>query len=229
MLVGNVTTCEWRVNPQGQLIRALLGSTETIGDLPHAQVVEQPAAYVQRPHFHEIDQYQVIVGGSGHIGRIAVESGHYHYTDRATTYGPIVGDADGIHYLVLRPRGEHGVDIRAKFMPESRSIRSRRGGRHLYGDARDARPDAWTETSNNGDGALVATIRVAPEIPVPEPADRDTGGPGYVALLDGEFTAAGTRLHAPSVIWLEVSDTWPDIATVSGGTAGWFSFARHWA
>ncbi len=229
MLVGDVTTCAWRVNPQGQLIRALLGSTETIAKLPHAQVVEQPGAYVQRPHFHEIDQYQVIVGGSGHIGRRAVGLGDYHYTDRATTYGPIIGDADGINYLVLRPRGEHGVDIRAKFMPESRAIRSRPPGRHRFGTASAPEPNAWHESSNIGDGALVLVTRVEPGGALFEPVDRHAGGPGYLVALRGEFATAGRVLSAPSVIWLEVGDPWPNVVGTTACVAGWFSFARAWA
>src|ERR1700748_968279 len=98
MIIGNVTTCPSRVNAHGQVIRALIGSTATVADLPHAQVVEQPAAYVQQPHFHEIDQYQVVVLGAGTIGRHEVVRGQYHYTDRATTYGPIVGAQEAIHY-----------------------------------------------------------------------------------------------------------------------------------
>ena len=187
------------------------------------------AAYVQPPHFHEIDQYQVIVGGSGRIGRAVVEFGQYHYTDRATTYGPIIGDSDGIRYLVLRPRGEQGVDIRAKVMPESRSIRSRRPGRHLFGDARVTEPGVWLNASNNGDGALVTAIRIVSGASMPEPTERGTGGPGYIVVLDGEFGAAGERLCATSVIWLETSDPWPDITCFANGVIAWFSFAREWA
>jgi hypothetical protein len=230
MLIGNIVTSPARTNRKGQTIRALLGLSSTVADIPHAQVVEQPPGVVQEPHFHEIDQYQLITAGSGRIGAKPVTSGQYQYTDRATTYGPIVGAADGINYLVLRPRGEPGVDISARFMPQSRHLRSRRPGRHRYGDTAAVSEDPgnwWRLSSDAGDGGLVATA-IAPEgLPVTEPSRRSECGPGYLVVLRGSLVVNGERLGSPSVVWVEVDDPWPRIeGGPSGGTAVWFSFSR---
>jgi hypothetical protein len=74
-----------------------------------------------RAHFHEVDQFQIVVNGSGHVGRDRVEVGAIHYTDGYTTYGPIRTELPvGIHYLTLRARPTLGIN----YMPESRAKRS---------------------------------------------------------------------------------------------------------
>jgi len=212
-------------------VRALVGRKETVAEIPHAQVVEQPAHIVQRPHYHEIDQYQVVTVGSGRIGNVKVEPGSFHYTDRATTYGPIVSDPDGIHYVVLRPRGDVGVDVEAQYMPEARRLRSRRPGRHRFGSSESVMTgrvqNVWHEGLDNGDGAVVEAIHLAAGMAMPEPVRRGDCGPGYLVALRGLLFLRGTELVAPSVLWLEETDAWPEVLTRDGAAvAAWFSFSR---
>ena len=42
---------------------------------PQGFLVEQPPGSVTPPHFHEVDQFQVFVGGDGRIGNPRAESG----------------------------------------------------------------------------------------------------------------------------------------------------------
>ncbi len=231
MLVGDVSTCPWMVNARGLTVRALVGRKETVAEIPHAQVVEQPAHIVQRPHYHEIDQYQVVTAGSGRIGNIKVGPGYFHYTDRATTYGPIVSDPGGIHYVVLRPRGDIGVDVEAQYMPEARQCRSRRPGRHGFGSSEAVMTgrveNAWQQSLDNGDGGLVEAICLAAGTVMPEPVGRSDCGPGYLVALRGSLVAGDTELVTPSVLWLEETDEWPEILThADAAVAAWFSFSR---
>ena len=230
MIVGDVSTCPWWVNSRGLTVRALVGTKETVAETPHAQLVEQPADIVQRPHYHEIDQYQVVTYGSGHIGKKPVRLGSFHYTDRATTYGPILSDPDGIHYAVLRPRGDAGVDVEAMYMPEAKAIRSRNPGRHAFGDSEpvltEGAESGWRQSLDNGDGAMAETVRLAGGAHLPEPHGRSDCGPGYVVVLRGSLVTGGAELVAPSVVWLEATDAWPEIkAGGDGSVAGWFSFS----
>jgi hypothetical protein len=231
VLVGSVAKAPVRVNDNRQTIRELLGTSRTVAVIPHSHVVEQDSTVIQEPHFHEIDQYQMVVGGSGRIGAKPLSVGGYHYTDRATTYGPIIGGAEGLHYLVMRPLGEPGVDISGKFMPQSRHLRSRRPGRHIYGDATAPLADGprgeWVLASDLQDGGIVTSVAVPAAAQVPEPARRDQCGPGYAVALEGSFTMNGETLDPPSVIWMEVTDQWPQItAGQDGGTIIWLTFSR---
>lgn len=84
------------------------------------------AGAVTRAHFHEVDQFQLFVEGRQRVGSATVEPVTLHYADAHTPYGPIVGDETGVHYLTYRSQPDPG----ARWMPESRHLRRRRGGRH---------------------------------------------------------------------------------------------------
>lgn len=101
------------------------GSHTAVGDGPQAYLVRQESPEL-RAHFHEVDQFQVVLDGVGKLGRDDARRGTLHYTDGFTTYGPIVTDpAVGLSYLTLRKTPTTGLN----YMPEEREKRAReRGG-----------------------------------------------------------------------------------------------------
>ncbi len=88
---------------QGTTVHEIVGDRSTPWDGPCGHLVTQAPVDVVPPHFHEADQYQVFVAGSGRIGGHPVAVGTVHYSDGYSGYGPIVPDADGCAYLTLRP------------------------------------------------------------------------------------------------------------------------------
>ncbi len=83
---------------------------------PHAFLVEQDPNTTILTHFHQQNQFQVIMGGSGTLGRHVVEPLLVHYAGAYTGYGPIICGPQGIQYLTLRAHHDPG----ANFMPEAR-------------------------------------------------------------------------------------------------------------
>src|ERR1700723_580527 len=83
---------------------------------PMAFLVEKEPHAVTKPHFHEADQYQVIVQGGGRLGTHAVGTVAVHYTDAWSAYGPIVAADDGIAWFTLRNAWDPG----ARYMPTER-------------------------------------------------------------------------------------------------------------
>jgi hypothetical protein len=83
---------------------------------PMAFLVEKQAAAVVHPHFHQADQYQVVVQGSGRLGLHDVASVAVHYTDAYSAYGPIVASGEGVSWFTLRNAWDPG----ARYMPEHR-------------------------------------------------------------------------------------------------------------
>lgn len=84
---------------------------------PNAFLVEQGANVVLPPHFHKNCQFQLVVRGSGMLGRShALRPLTLHYANADTGYGPITAGADGLQYLTLRPVAETG----AYYLPQSR-------------------------------------------------------------------------------------------------------------
>ena len=83
---------------------------------PMAFLVEKGPGAVTRPHFHQADQFQVVVAGRGMLGDHEFSDGAVHYTDAYSAYGPIVAGKSGIWWFTLRNRWDPG----ARYMPAER-------------------------------------------------------------------------------------------------------------
>jgi hypothetical protein len=80
---------------------------------PMAYLVEQSAGSTVEPHFHQVDQFQIFMGGSGHIGAHALTGVTVHYSGAYSPYGPIVASPSGVEYMTLRRNWDPG----AQWMP----------------------------------------------------------------------------------------------------------------
>lgn len=103
-----------REYPEHQLSQGPLPELDTL--YPVGFLVEQDPDTTVRGHFHEADQFQVIVGGSGRMASHPVQAFAVHYTNAHSPYGPIVAGAEGVHYFTLRNSYDRG----ARYMPEAR-------------------------------------------------------------------------------------------------------------
>jgi hypothetical protein len=80
---------------------------------PMAFLVEQDPGSTASAHYHQADQFQVIVDGSATMGTHAVKPVTVHFAARHTAYGPIRADNEtGVHYFTLR----NSFDPGARFM-----------------------------------------------------------------------------------------------------------------
>lgn len=78
-------------------------------DKPHASLNEPDPGLLASTHFHRVDQFQVVVGGKGKIGRHELSPYCVHFTRAYTPYGPLLSDAeDGLKFIVLRARHDAG-------------------------------------------------------------------------------------------------------------------------
>jgi hypothetical protein len=83
--------------------------TSVLGEAPQAFLIDMSADETILPHYHEVDQYQVFVAGSGGLGRHAVPTLAVHYTDHHTGYGPIKAGPRGYSYFTLRAKTDSGA------------------------------------------------------------------------------------------------------------------------
>ncbi len=114
------------------------GSARISGrERPQGFYVEQAPGSTVPPHFHEVDQFQVVVRGRGVLGRHAISPVSVHYTNAYTGYGPIHADPGGLDYFTLRARHDSG----ARFFPEGRAQQKKGPRRHLLAEAPSA-PEA---------------------------------------------------------------------------------------
>src|SRR5215470_2418669 len=61
-------------------------------DYPHAFLVQSQGVRIARPHFHEVAEWQIFIGGSGKIGRHDLLPITVHYASAYTPYGPLAPD-----------------------------------------------------------------------------------------------------------------------------------------
>jgi hypothetical protein len=96
---------------------------------PMAFLVEQPPGSVVNAHFHEANQFQIVVAGDGSLGSHAVRPVAVHYSNAYSAYGPITAGREGLQYFTLR----NGYDRGARYLPAARQ--ELRGVRRRFREA----------------------------------------------------------------------------------------------
>ena len=186
---------------------------------PMAFLVEKGPGAVTRPHFHQADQFQVVVAGRGMLGDHDFSDGAVHYTDAYSAYGPIVAGKSGIWWFTLRNRWDPG----ARYMPAERGVLRAARDRHQY----------WELTTEAEPSALLDELCEATEIscrPVLEgedglagwryrtaiagPAPSAGGGQFWLVLAGDAAVDGGDPLPANSCIFVGSKE--PAFAGASG-------------
>jgi rubredoxin len=92
----------------GLLYTPMLGARDK-PDLPHAALAQFDPGRISRPHFHLRDQFQVVVGGKGSLGRHEIYPYTVHFSRAYTPYGPLVsGAGTGLTFFVMRAHPDPG-------------------------------------------------------------------------------------------------------------------------
>jgi hypothetical protein len=118
------------VTAGGHLVKNYFGAVNTKGNSAQAYLVKlRDADSRVIPHFHDVDQFQVVIEGSGRFGKKEMRPVAFHYADAYTPYGPISPDAKGLWYFTLRMTTSGGFFA----MPGSRSIMMGKRGRSAVG------------------------------------------------------------------------------------------------
>src|SRR5882757_3529874 len=134
-----------------------------------AFLVEQEAGATVAPHFHFVDQFQVIVSGGGILGRHPVSPLTVHFAGAHTGYGPIIPGEKGLSYFTFRASAD---ETGAQYLPEA-SARMRKGQRrNLVAEHLPLSPQASMVSRQQNeidvgleaaDGLSVELLRIAPK------------------------------------------------------------------
>lgn len=186
----------------------LMGDLDPATTGPQVQALMQEHDNVIASHFHDVPQFQVIVGGSGIIGRHHMTKGMLRYVDAHRVYGPVRPDEGGLVYLTLRREHDPGP----LYMPESRdALADRRpvDPRGLGFDC-DALDTCWREVRyGDSDGLAVGARNVGRH----QPIRVEMGGSGgFVVVIGGDLESAS----AVEVCWVDAGDELEDFAGSSG-------------
>jgi hypothetical protein len=180
---------------------------------PQAFLVEQDPGTVIEPHFHLENEFQVIVGGSGSLGRHAVEPVSVHYAGAHTGYGPITAGSEGLAYFTLRARMDSG----AQFLPGARDKMQRVPKRHLLGHA--GRPGEASTLSTvlepQADGLAAWMLRLAAGCTAAAPVHP--GGGRFLLVIRGMLELGGERLPRFATAFVSPEETAPQLRAGSEG------------
>ena len=178
---------------------------------PMAFLVEKWPGAVTRPHFHQADQFQVVVAGRGRLGDHEFGDGAVHYTDAYSAYGPIVAEKPGIWWFTLRNRWDPG----ARYMPAEREALTAARDRHRHWElTTEAAPSAllgelaeMTGTScqrvlEAEDGLAGWRYRIPPYTAIAGPTPSAGGGQFWLVLSGDAAVDGGKPLPANSCIFV---------------------------
>lgn len=185
---------------------------------PHAFIVRQPPASVLAPHFHFNRQFQVVLRGSGMLGRHQLLPGTVHYASAETAYGPITAGPDGLWYITLRQVTEVG----AQYLPVAMD-RLRRGLKRRQFTGAVCPLFAPGETSatslllaDAATGLAAWMIDLPPGEAAPSPDDA-TPSDRYYVVVHGALRFGAETLTDLSAIWADRGESWP---LLQAGNAG---------
>ncbi|WP_428489470.1 hypothetical protein [Rhodopila sp.] len=197
------------------------------GLYPMAFLVEKQAGAVVHPHFHQADQYQVIVQGSGRLGVHDVAIVAVHYTDAYSAYGPIVAAQDGVSWFTLRNAWDPG----ARYMPEHRRQLREARARYQHREAtcgplpplsmRELAAlsapsgDAVIAEAADGLGTWRYTVPASGSISGPDPSTG--GGQFWLVTAGSAAVSGGALLPVQSCVFVAPDDT---AARLTAGTGG---------
>lgn len=187
------------------------GNEKNDNGQPQGFLVHQPPNAVTPAHFHEPNQFQVFVGGSGRMGAHAAALLTVQYANGHTPYGPIVAGEHGVQYFTLRQRWDPG----AKYLPASRDLlkkgnqRTRIKSGILEADeaTRKARAASDLEVviAPEADGLAAWVGRLGPRGRLELPPPARSGGQ-YLIVTAGTLEADGLSLDRLSTVLLSVED-----------------------
>jgi hypothetical protein len=163
------------------------------------------AGFTIKPHFHVVDQYQIVVRGGGVIGKHPYNPVTLHYVDAYTPYGPIVAGEDGIAWVVFRRQS----DVGAHPMPGSQSEMRQRAGRSATVELQGGEPGpgqaiVTSLVEPHRDGLLAYEVAAAADTPL---LDITAAGGGlYELVLAGSLCVDGREVGPLTVIHSDPGD-----------------------
>ena len=187
---------------------------------PQAFLVEQDPDTTIEPHFHQENEFQVIVEGDGFLGRHVVEPVRVHYAGAHTGYGPVIAGPKGLSYFTLRAHTDPG----AQFLPGARDKMAKGTKRHLLARAWPPLPvtslaahggsEATSLWEPQPDGVGAWALRVAPNRAAIVPGHLAASR--YLLVIGGALIMNGERLPRFATVFISSNET-PTLCAANDG------------
>ena len=230
---ANQVTKIRRVNEKdvGTLQTPFLGSREN-PDLPFACLEVFSPRRCSSPHFHDVDQFQIMIAGKGKMGRHDIAVNSVHFSRSYTPYGPLIADAEtGLTCMIIRPR----PGTRAQHSREAIANLRQIPDRHPWQITRDINFPLIGSSSvvlqpvseiQDENGLATYTLSMNPNSSAFTP-DPSRGNGLFVVVLKGSLLHDNKEANALTLVYVSPKETKFEICAGSGGLEGLIvQFAR---
>ena len=180
--------------------------------LPQAFLIEYASGRVLRTHFHDVDEFQVVLAGSGKLGPHLLAPGVVHFARAHTGYGPVVAGPEGLSFLTLRARRDSAGP---QLLPERREALMAVAGRQPWqvtSTASFAKIAADAPLSihsmpavRSAQGLAAYTVHAQPNIEGAMPAATGSSGQ-YVSVLEGSAWIGGVEHSAVALGFVKANE-----------------------
>ncbi len=173
---------------------------------PQAFLAELEPHLHLRTHFHECDQFQLIVAGGGTLGQHAIAPVQVHFARRFTPYGPLIADEQGVSFFTLRPERDPGL----QHLPEGRAALEAVPDRDPWQMTQPVHFPASTDMPycepiaglQDDRGLAAFAISLPPGARLQAPEAGDSGGQ-YLVVLEGSLVCEGAEHEGRIVMFRE--------------------------
>jgi rubredoxin len=177
-------------------------------DAPTAAINRYPGdgkANVSAAHFHQVDQFQVIMDGSGDFGRHPVKPYYVHFSRAYTPYGPLQADKKtGWAFMVLRSRFDPGAQRFPQSMEKLKQVPNRQPWQVTTDVSFPERKAAVNVQDiseiKDDQGLFTKTVAMAANARTMAP-DPSIGDGQYVVVVKGSLVHEGKERVAPAVVF----------------------------
>ncbi len=189
-------------------------SARETSDGGEAFLVEMSPREQILPHFHEVDQFQVFVAGSGRMGREAAAPLAVHYADRYTAYGPIVADAHGFSFFTFHATRDpgsvylHKPGYRERLKPSEQRYRLAPAIVLSTAPVLQSRREVVSESLLGDEGfaaPAASLLRLGAGMTGRGPDPGDSGGQ-YFLVVNGDLDWQGVRYPLWSMLFVGATD-----------------------
>ena len=185
-------------------------ATPDTPDAPTAALNRYEGMKISNAHFHEVDQFQVIVEGSGDFGRHPVKPYYVHFSRAHTPYGPLQSNKDtGWGFIVLRSRFDPGAQRFPWALDKLKQIPDRQPWQVTtkvdFPPATNGVSVRDVPEIRDERGLFTRTITMGPNTRTMTP-DRLGGDGQYVVVVKGSIVHDGAEREAPTVMFIDRSE-----------------------
>ena len=182
--------------------------------LPHAVLLQFDPGRITNPHYHGVDQFQVLIEGKGKMGRHDLVGYSIHFSRAYTPYGPFVSDPE-TGMLCFNLHANTGLDSASHHFPEEKDKLKQVPNRQPWQITSQAifpadmkGKDSVLQAVPNlkderGLAAYTLSMKANATMDAPDPSHGDGQ---YLIVVKGSILQDKKELKAPALIYVYSND-----------------------